>query len=118
MWHWVARYPVVPAMAGDGEYQGIVYLCEDKFYQPHRFAEKDAVGGARFHYGMPYRLVLRAGKVAEESELSMGSLYRTRKFPLHEVPLDQWFSEQPIPELTEQNTDDPALLGIEDYLGP
>jgi len=118
MWRWEARYPIAQRIADDAEFEGVAYVCEDKFYQPHRFAAKDQIGGGRFHYGMPFRLVLRDGKVAEESELSMGSLYRTRKFPIHEVPLDQWFSEQPIPELAEKNTEDPTLLGIEDYLSP
>ena len=116
MWLWHADYSVTESAQAEAEHQGVVYVCQDQLYQPHRFAGKDTVGGARFHYGMDFHLVVRDGKLAEASGLSLGSLYRTRKFPLHEVPFDQWFSENPIPELPTKNTEDPSLLGIDDYL--
>ena len=30
--------------------------------------------------------------------------------------MSQWFSHEPIPELTGENVDDPELLGIDEHL--
>lgn len=32
------------------------------------------------------------------------------------ITLDQWFDYRPIPEITGENSTDPKLLGIDDYL--
>jgi hypothetical protein len=117
MQRWEALYPLGAApCCGDTQWEGVVYVCEDYLYRRHRFAEKDTVGGARFHYGLPYRIRFEQGRVAAESDLYMGALYRTRKFPLRTVPFAQWFSHEPIPLIPEPQGDDLELLGIDDYL--
>ena len=119
MQRWDAHYEVAECsncIPKNGTLKGIVYVCEEKKFRKHRYATKDSIGGARFHYGIAFQLVLEEGVIAEGSQLYMSSLYRTRKFPIHEVPFNQWFGEDPIPLLPGKNTEDPRLLGIEDYL--
>jgi YHS domain-containing protein len=123
MQQWEARFPI-----GTPQYQpgksterlyGIIYLCEEQYFAGNWWSTaKNSRGGSRFHYGIQYDLDLRDGKIAADSNLYMGYLYRTRKFPTWKVPFDQWFSTDPtkIPELTQPNTtDDPEILGISDY---
>jgi YHS domain-containing protein len=115
---WIARYPLgIAPTRGAHSFDGVVYVCEEYYYKPHPFTdEKSARGGSRFHYGIPYKLILNEGRVALDSELWMGSLYRTRKFPRRTVPFEQWFSARPLPNLPVKQVEDPALLGIDDYL--
>lgn len=94
--------------AAQSEAQGTVYLCERMQYQQFT--------GSRYHFAIPYRLILRDGVVTAESDVWMGALYRTRRVPQWRLPLAEWFSDQPIPELPgPQTTMDPTALGLPDY---
>lgn len=115
MQQWEARFPVGTLDAAD--LSGIVYVCEEYTYQPWYQPGTRIRGGSRFHYGIQYRLSAKDGLLADDSDLWMGALYRTRKFKKATVPLSEWFSDQPIPELPgDSNITDPELLGISDYL--
>ena len=111
MQRWEAVYPLGPlrangsgsakdstAASGDSRLTGIVYLRE----------QMD--GGARFHYGIPYDLRVRGGRVAPESDLWMGALYRTRKVSLANLPAREWFSHEPIPVLPVAREVDASTL--------
>ncbi|MDA1016364.1 MAG: hypothetical protein O3A00_18135 [Planctomycetota bacterium] len=115
MQRWEALYPL-DHIAADGQARGIIYVNEEYYHPTYWWSSSKQWIGSRFHYGISFRLATRDGRVTDESDLYMGSLYRTRKFPNWKVPLSEWFSHEPIPELPyAPNTDDPELLGIDDY---
>ena len=72
------------------------------------------------HYGIQYDLVIKDGKLADGSDLWMGSLFWTPKLEVPQapgkIPLVEWFDYRPIPAITGENTKDPKLLGVDDYL--
>lgn len=63
---------------------------------------------------MQYDLHFQDGIITADSDVWMGSLYRTTKVTLARLPLSEWFSHEPIPPLPEMQPDDPELLGLED----
>lgn len=99
-----------------GQSRGTVYVCEKYLYQPKISFLPKARGGSRFHYGIRYDLNLKDNVVQNESDMYMGALYRTRKLPTWRVPMTQWFSHEPIPELPGRNVSDPELLGITEHV--
>lgn len=123
MQQWEASFPIGKISEAnccpEDRLRGIIYVCERYYYQAHWWSQaKDTRGGSRYHYAIQYDLHLEDGALAADSNLWMGYLYRTRKFPAWKVPFDEWFSWDPekIPVLTEPNaTDDPEALGISDY---
>lgn len=112
MQEWTARYPVSFEQPSAN---GVVYVCEEYHYEPWYLPGTPKRGGSRYHYAIKYELNAESGNLSDTSDIWMGALYRTRKFRQATVPLDQWFSHNPIPELREENTTDPDLLGISDY---
>ncbi len=124
MQKWQALFPIRSCNSSDGrtcgcclnECRGTVYVCE-KFFQESSlpFVGKKQMG-ARFHYAVRYDLNIKDGVLVEDSDMYMGALYRTRKLPTWRVPMSQWFSHEPIPELPGENVDDPELLGITDHI--
>jgi hypothetical protein len=117
MQRWHALFPLGRvAIEGDDHRSGLVYLCEKQDRQAHWWSSARVQSGARYHYGIGYDLVFKDGKLTTDSDVWMGFLYRTRKFPQWKVPREQWFSHEAIPMLPGPNVQDPKLLGIEDYL--
>lgn len=115
---WEAVFPIgrVGETCCGGNKRGVVYVCEEFNHQPYWFSKSTRRGGSRFHYGIRYDLNVVDGKLTPNSDVYMGALYRTRKFPKWRLPMDQWFSHEPIPELPGENVDDPDLLGISDRM--
>ena len=88
--------------------EGTLYLCERMSHQ--------GISGSRYHFGITYRVEVRDGALTPDSDLWMGALYRTRRVPGWRLPLAEWFSDQPIPELPGPHvTKDPTALGLPDY---
>lgn len=117
MQRWEALFPIRQASGNCcGETRGTVYVCEKYLYQPKISFLSKSRGGSRFHYGIRYDLNLKGNVVQGESDMYMGALYRTRKLPTWRVPMNQWFSHEPIPELPGRNVSDPELLGITDHV--
>lgn len=110
-----AKYPI-GRISGVGieRIAGIVYVCEA--------LKINRLTGARFHYAIQYDLTVREGIVQKNSDVWMGSLYRTSRISVTKLPLSEWFSHEPIPELTApQKLVSPKALGLTDYeekLGP
>jgi YHS domain-containing protein len=101
LWRWDAEYPLAAVTSSGKEVrEGIVYVREQ------------LAGGARFHYAIQYALRFEGGRVGATSDVWMGALYRTRKVLPHNLPLSEWFSHLPIPEIPAPQTTDPVLLGI------
>lgn len=117
MQRWQALFPIRSAEASCcGQSRGTVYVCEKYLYQPRVSFLPRRRGGSRFHYGISFDLQIDEGIVSTDSDIYMGALYRTRKLPTWRVPMTQWFSHEPIPELPGPSTDDPDLLGITDHV--
>lgn len=115
MQRWNARFSLGKISCCSSDLRGVVYVCEQRFYKPHWWSSSEQVGGARMHYGIRYDLTTVDGQLTDASDLYMGALYRTRKFPKWKVPMSQWFSHESIPELPAPNVDDKELLGIDDH---
>lgn len=117
MQRWEALFPVDLTESTDGIHRGIIYVCEEYRKEPFWWSSTKEWIGSRFHYGIPYRLVTENGKLTAASNVYMGTLYRTRKFPAWKVPITEWFSHDPIPEIPEaHSTNDGDALGTDDYL--
>ena len=89
--------------------EGTIYVCEANFARPNRQM------GARFHYGIQYKLFLESGRVLPESDLWMGSLSRSQKAAKGAIPADQWLSPKPLPMVPTQQDLSDELLGIDDW---
>jgi YHS domain-containing protein len=118
MQKWEAMFPITakksccqPATFGD-----TVYVCEKYLKESNLpFVGKRQIG-SRFHYAVRVDLNVKNDVVVDNSDMYMGALYRTRKLPTWRVPMTEWFSHEPIPELPGENVEDPELLGITDHI--
>ena len=73
------------------------------------------------HYGIRYDIVVRDGCIDSSSEIWMGATFLTSNVVVpHEekITLREWFDFAPIPEITEENSKDPELLGITEHIQP
>ena len=91
-WKWRARYPL-GTVSSTGLAEGVLYLTHQ------------TVAGAA--YAVYYRVATADGRVQPGSSLFMAAVYGA------DFPAEQWFSEEPIPEIAGPNTDDRVLLGLE-----
>lgn len=109
---WVAEVPLDLAAAAEAPLKGTIYLYRG-------VPDPDRPLSADPHYAAEYTLRVADGRIAPDSELWMGYIFRTGNVwpvPPDKIPEDEWFSFRPIPEIEgEQTTTDPKLLGIEDY---
>jgi hypothetical protein len=82
----------------------------------------DTPVGDSCRHGIVYDLQLADGRLAESSDLWMGSLLWNPRFDqpgMHrpgKIPLVEWFDYRPLPEVVKQTTDDPDLLGVTEHL--
>lgn len=105
-WKWRARYRISDST--DHDVIGRVFV-----YCSASVTEKK-ISGSR-HYGIQYNIRVESGRIAEGSEIWMGSLFQTLNVvqtPVGKIPVDEWFDFRPIPEIVGKNTDDPELLGL------
>lgn len=118
MQKWEALFPITArkSCCQPATYDETIYVCE-KYYKESKvpFVGRRQIG-ARFHYAVRVDLKIEDDILVGESDLYMGALYRTRKLPTWRVPMAQWFSHEPIPELPGENVEDPELLGITDHI--
>jgi hypothetical protein len=74
---------------------------------------------AKFHYGISYEIGVEDGRISPQSEIWMGSLSVPAGMiipPADRMVLNEWFDFRPLPEIEGQNTTDPGLLGIPEYI--
>lgn len=112
----VSRLPSCCRAASGEELRATIYVCQEQFADSWLSFLPRVRSGSRFHYGIHYDLSIKNDHLTDQSDIYMGALYRTRKLPTWRVPMDEWFSHQPIPELPGENVDDPELLGITDHV--
>jgi len=118
MQKWEALFPIASkkSCCQPATFGGTVYICEKYFKESKLpFVGRKRIG-ARFHYAVHVDLKIEDDVLVGESDMYMGALYRTRKLPTWRVPMTQWFSHEPIPELPGENAEDPELLGITDHI--
>lgn len=109
MQRWRLTFPVGRVdPEGERVMAGLVYVAEEQ-----RLRER--VIGARFHYGLQYQIETTDGVIRPTSDLWMGALYRTRKVRQSRIPLQEWFSTEPIPALRAPGPKDPVLQGIDEH---
>ena len=120
MQRWEALFPVkrMPSCCRESEesLRGTIYVCQEQYADSWLSFLPKRRSGSRFHYGICYDLTVEDDRLAAESDVYMGALYRTRKLPTWRVPMTEWFSHIPIPELPGENVTDPDLLGITDHI--
>lgn len=107
---WIAHYPI-RATGGLTELSGMLYVYKGQ--------ETDGQVDAKFHYGISYDVRLVDGNISRDSEIWMGSLSVPAGMiiPPHDrMILNEWFDFRPLPEIEGDNSQDPALLGIPEYL--
>ncbi len=114
---WAAIYPITTGpINAQGELLGRVYV----------HAKGMGVAGdehelaAQCHYGIEYQIKIADGRIGEGSQLWANAIYLTGvvQWPAGpgNVPFNQWFDKDPIPEITGTNSTDPKLLGIPDHV--
>ena len=107
---WVA---FVPLRAPDniGRVTGLVYLYTGRIDNHKIQGDPD--------YAIRYEVDFEDGKVTADSELWMNS-FGNGVFALPEppgkLPYREWFDYRPIPPITGENSNDPKLLGVDEYV--
>jgi hypothetical protein len=107
---WEARVPIGEPNAA-GTLGGLIYLYTGRI-------EHGTVRGDP-HYGIQYDLVFADGALAAESDLWMSSFGNPAVVPPSPpglIPFREWFDYRPIPAITGENSKDPKLLGVEEYV--
>jgi hypothetical protein len=103
----------VPLRAPDniGRVTGLVYLYTGRI-------DNHKIQGDP-HYAIRYEVDFEDGKVTADSELWMNS-FGNGVFALPEppgkLPYREWFDYRPIPPITGENSNDPKLLGVDEYV--
>lgn len=107
---WVAHYPIRSGGAAPAV-SGMIYLYKGRF-------DGGEVDG-KFHFGISYDVRIEGGQVSRESEIWMGSLSVPAGLiipPPDRMVLNEWFDFRPLPEIEGENSKDPGLLGIPEYV--
>jgi hypothetical protein len=108
--HWVALVPIGPI--GDKKtLSGLVYVCTG------RIAEGKVRGDP--HYAIKYDLAIVDGKLGGESDLWMNSFGNgavALPEPPGKIPYREWFDYRPLPVIEGENSKDPKLLGVDEYV--
>jgi hypothetical protein len=107
-WKWEATVPLkITPDAQATTVAGLIYVYQGAI-------DRDQARGT-LHYGIQYNIRLKQLVIEPESEVWMGNLYWTPTLEdphSGKIPLRQWFDDEPIPEITGPNSNDPKLLGI------
>ncbi len=107
---WVVYFPIGKPDAMS-KLTGLIYLYTGRI-------ENETVRGDP-HYGIKYTLVFQDGKLTKESDLWMNSFGNAVVTPPElpgKIPYREWFDDHPIPAITGENSKDPKLLGLEEYI--
>jgi hypothetical protein len=105
---WTVSYPLGLNASTDEQFTGTLYV----YYGPF---ERN-----RIHYAISYSLNIEDGRVANDSEIWMGSAYNLAGRVIYprgdQIALDRWFDFRPIPEIEGKNSENPKLLGLPEHL--
>ncbi|MGD9720577.1 MAG: c-type cytochrome domain-containing protein [Pirellulales bacterium] len=109
-WRWAARVPIGKP-AEDNKLSGLIYLYTGKIIKGKVRGEPS--------YAISYDLDVEMGRLTDESDLWMGSFGNgsvADPLPAGKLPFTEWFDHRPIPVITGENSQDPKLLGVEEYV--
>lgn len=110
---WVAKYRL-----GDFTGQAEIALNGTIYVYTGAMISEASVQG-QLQYGIVYALRIRDRTLQENSELWLGPILVPSNFQYPaegKITLAEWLDTNPIPEITSDNTTDPKLLGIPEYL--
>ncbi len=108
---WVAYFPLGPQEDPRKPLGGVIYVYTGRI-------EKGTVRGDP-QYGIASDLHFVEGKLTDDSDLWMSSfgnpaIALPRQF--NKIPFEEWFDYRPIPPITGENSTDPKILGLEEYV--
>jgi hypothetical protein len=107
---WVAFVPIGTPQDG-AALQGLVYIYTGGI--------NDLKLEGTLQYGVQFVLQFAGGKLSPESDLWMDSFGNgafTEPQPPGKLPYREWFDDRPMPVITGENSKDPKLLGVDDYV--
>ncbi len=107
---WAARIPIRKQPRGN-HLAGLIYLYMGRF--EGRRIQGDV------SYAIKYDLYIADERLDAESDLWMSSFCGpsvAEPVPAGMLPFDEWFDHRPIPAITGENTKDPKLLGVDEYI--
>lgn len=110
---WAAKYRL-----GDFEGQPEIALNGIVYVYTNPVRTQESIQGT-LQYGIVYALRIRERTLQENSELWLGPILVPGNFQFPtpgRITLNEWLDTQPIPEITGDNSRDPALLGIPEHL--
>lgn len=107
---WGAYVPIgMPSETG--KLEGVIYLYTGRIMN-------NELGGT-LQYGVGYALEFLDGKLSAESNLWMNSFGNPAFAPPRppgQLPYREWFDYRPLPVITGENSTDPKLLGVDEYI--
>lgn len=107
---WVAFVPI--GMPDDqATLSGVIYIYTGRI-------QDDMLRGS-LHYGVQYELRFAGGGLSPESDLwmdSFGNAAVAQPDPPGKLPYREWFDDRPIPVISGENSKDPKLLGVDQYV--
>jgi mono/diheme cytochrome c family protein len=107
---WVAYVPIGSPDA-TGKLGGLIYVYTG------RIDDEMLRGDA--HYGIQYDLVFDGGRLTAQSDLWMSSFGNSSVAlpdPSGMIPFHEWFDYRPMPVIEGENSKDPKLLGVDEYV--
>jgi mono/diheme cytochrome c family protein len=107
---WAAYVPIEESPQND-RITGLFYIYTGR-------AEMGLARGQP-HYGVKYDLGVHDGQLAEDSDLWMNSFGNPAvqdPQPPDKIPYREWFDYRPLPVIEGENSQDPKLLGVDEYV--
>lgn len=104
-WEWRTRYPLTQNEIG---LENWIYVWHVNLW------DNDLV--PLLHYAIKINLLEHDGTIAPNSNVSLGALRLTTPLIKFQMPLDEWLSTKPFPELPNDDLFNPALSGAQDYI--
>lgn len=110
---WQAQFDL-PELSEDRT--GLVYLYRGEYDEGRGYITTTGIP----HVGIVYDLKIKEGRIAEGSELWMDGIYYSEEIALpvrkNRIPWTEWYDYRPMPLIQGEQTDDPDLLGISEYV--
>ncbi len=110
-WRWTVYFPLPSTADARERLRGLIYLYTGQI--------NDGLVHGDAQFGIRYDLVIKDGRLDGDSDLWMGSFGNPAVAPPVEagkIPFNEWFDHRPMPIIEGENSRDPKLLGVEEYV--